>query len=741
MIINADCIEHMNSMPPNSVDSIVTDPPYHLTSIVKRFGKEGSAPAQYGTDGVYARSSKGFMGKEWDGGDIAFRTEVWEAALRVAKPGAYLMAFGGTRTFHRMACAIEDAGWEIRDCVMWVYGCLSDDTEVLTSSGWERYHIAKHKEILVYDPQTDVYQWEKPSRWSEYRVESDTAYRIVSDSTDQIVSRNHRCLVERGGVLAFVAAEECAGVEQVPYLRSDVSALPQRRGELLLNAMLREGEGLAQKVFSERHGKKATRQGVNGTKEPSVERRSHIFQTEGQVRRPVNQIRSMPIGVKDDGTEGRLRHGASPAGGCSDGATAVAERVCTSHQLQRNGQQVGELDVVCVERRPQAVRTQPSYLTTLATVTPIKYTGLIFCPTVSTGAFVARRNGKVFITGNSGFPKSHNVSKGIDKAAGAEREVVGLSVIHSRGAATSFPKRPGERTAEESGRIAPQTAERAMLTAPATDAAKQWDGWGTALKPAWEPIIVARKPLEGTVAANVLAHGTGALNIDGCRVETADDLNGGAYAEVGGRGVSNSLHADTGMNVPGKTVGKDFVQPLGRWPANLIHDGSDEVLAGFPVNAGAFAPVRRGHSGKSNGIYGDFAQKGDDGASYRGDTGSAARFFYCAKANKSDRNEGLEEFDLKREADRVSDDGVGGDNPRNRTNKLKLNHHPTVKPTALMRYLCKLVTRLGGVVLDPFCGSGSTGKAAILEGFRFIGIEKEFEYCEIANARISKTDM
>ena len=121
--------------------------------------------------------------------------------------------------------------------------------------------------------------------------------------------------------------------------------------------------------------------------------------------------------------------------------------------------------------------------------------------------------------------------------------------------------------------------------------------------------------------------------------------------------------------------------------------------------------------------------------------GSAARFFYCAKANKSDRNEGLEEFDLKREADRVSDDGVGGDNPRNRTNKLKLNHHPTVKPTALMRYLCKLVTRLGGVVLDPFCGSGSTGKAAILEGFRFIGIEKEFEYCEIANARISKTDM
>ena len=117
--------------------------------------------------------------------------------------------------------------------------------------------------------------------------------------------------------------------------------------------------------------------------------------------------------------------------------------------------------------------------------------------------------------------------------------------------------------------------------------------------------------------------------------------------------------------------------------------------------------------------------------------GSAARFFYCAKANKSDRNEGLEEFDLKREADRVSDDGVGGDNPRNRTNKLKLNHHPTVKPTNLMRYLCRLVTPPKGVVLDPFTGSGSTGKAAILEGFNFVGIERDAEYCQIANARIA----
>ena len=425
MVINADCIVHMNTMPPESVDSIVTDPPYHLTS------KNGQ--------------SKGFMGKEWDGGAIAFRTEVWEAALRVAKPGAYLLAFGGTRTFHRMAVAIEDAGWEIRDTVMYVYG--------------------------------------------------------------------------------------------------------------------------------------------------------------------------------------------------------------------------------------------------------------------------------------TGFPKSHNVSKAIDKEAGAEREIVGQRVHARKGV-----KIAEERTAIGAGSFGEERIGN--VTVPATDAAKQWDGWGTALKPAWEPIIVARKPLDSTVAANVLTHGTGAMNIDGCRV-VGEDIP------------INRLESWSGF---GQEIRPNYEQEInnkGRWPANLIHDGSDEVVALFPVNAGAFAPVRRGHSGKSNGIYGDFAQKGDDGASYRGDTGSAARFFYCAKANRADRDEGCEMLEETRRGAMVGNvnDGnflTGSGNPRQ---SMGRNHHPTVKPTALMRYLCKLVTRLGGVVLDPFCGSGSTGKAAILEGFKFIGIEKEFEYCEIANARISKTDM
>ena len=157
----------------------------------------------------------------------------------------------------------------------------------------------------------------------------------------------------------------------------------------------------------------------------------------------------------------------------------------------------------------------------------------------------------------------------------------------------------------------------------------------------------------------------------------------------------------------------------------------------FPSEAGAAAPVRSGHSGQAkHGIYNDYAQRGDDGATFYSDKGSAARFFYCPKASKKDRDEGCDEFEEKRESDCEKDDGVGGDNPRNRTNNPRKNFHPTVKPTELMRYLCRLVTPPNGTILDPFMGSGSTGKAAMLEGFSFIGCELSEEYAKIAEARI-----
>jgi site-specific DNA-methyltransferase (adenine-specific) len=269
---------------------------------------------------------------------------------------------------------------------------------------------------------------------------------------------------------------------------------------------------------------------------------------------------------------------------------------------------------------------------------------------------------------------------------------------------------------------------KAISNTEASDDALRWQGWGTALKPAHEPIVVARKPLDGTVAQNVLWYGTGALNIDGCRVGRAD----GDTSQAGHRTLT--FGSDDEPTSGGDGSGGWSQNDAGRFPANFIHDGSDEVLELFPEAGGG-----NGKRGASTRIYG--GGRGLTAATMEevgyGDSGSAARFFYCAKASRSEREAGLDEFAPKRESDRVSDDGVGGDNPRNRTNTARRNHHPTVKPIALMRYLIRLVTPPAGVVLDPFAGSGTTGIAAIREQARFIGIEQSADYIEIARSRIA----
>lgn len=831
-LIHGDCLEKLKEIPDNSIDSIVTDPPYGLS----------------------------FMGKKWDY-DVP-SIEIWKECLRVLKPGGYLLSFAGTRTQHRMAVRIEDAGFEIRDMIAWVYGCLSEDTEILTESGYKPLHkLTQYDRIGVYDITNNIYKWERPQRWSVYKVHQDTAYRIKSDYTDQIVSRNHRCLVEREGKLVFIQADELNEVEYMPTLSDDFYTLQEGHRKLLLKELLRKGKGLAQKLFSKWTGKEMSSERIEVRKEPSLERWSNLLEETRKLQ--ADKICEVSEGVFTDGEKRWICNGTSFDNGSILGDMFRENPSSASYQSRPTGQPTGKPDVISIKQGTQITRR--------ARVTKIEYSGIIFCPTVSTGAFIARRNGQVFITGNSGFPKSLNIGKAVDKLQGNEREVVGKSNRHNSYAQSDIINPQGNGGIPD-----------------LTKGTSEWEGWGTALKPALEPITVARKPLsEKTVAENVLTHGTGGINIEKSRVPTQEDVSRRERTLAGEvvcngfcdkhesyprsladicafspqqfldylQHISSELKAYSSSysnplrdeaSLPG-TLGKALLgvpcdydllalrveqcgrdlkgqqdslgdyptlsrlcdvhsrlaegdgqadvpsladvladisrllnqpennQPNGsnlhlvfasvlfayscskdlirqhdytscknkskgaRWPSNLLHDGSEEVLECFPYTKSNINAQPKGSWG--GGFTGDSDKKGE----YKGyDTGgSAARFFYCAKASKKDRDEGLEGFE---EVPYKSNAGPKEGSiakygyeeaTRIMQEKCKArNTHPTVKPTALMRYLVKLVTPPGGTVLDPFTGSGSTGKACKLEGFNFIGVEREEEYVKIARARI-----
>jgi len=326
----------------------------------------------------------------------------------------------------------------------------------------------------------------------------------------------------------------------------------------------------------------------------------------------------------------------------------------------------------------------------------------------------------------SGFPKSLDVSKQIDKAAGKEREIVGKKTGRS---ATPINKIASNSFA--GGHGINGGADCSAITAPATDAARQWDGWGTALKPAMEDWWLLRKPLsEKTVAANVQKWGTGAINVDGCRIGSG----GPAYVQP--RPTTDA--GGGGSWKKGEHIPFHYGANGGRWPANLIHDGSEEVLELFPHNRSR--PGNPDNIGKTGKGYssGNIFPRGLGGKFVVGyyDAGSAARFFYCAKASRAEREAGLNGELHDAQAYRSIRKNRGNGYPES---TKTLNHHPTVKPLALMRYLVRLVTPPNGTILDPFMGSGTTGMAAKQEGFEFIGIEKEKEYVDIAERRIEAT--
>jgi len=492
MLLKGNCLELLAEMPDNSVDSIVTDPPYEL----------------------------GFMGKSWDNSGIAYSVELWSQALRVLKPGGHLLAFGGSRTYHRLASAVEDAGFEIRDQIMWLYG-----------SGFPKS-------------------------------------LDVSKAIDKGMGEN------RQRQFRFTEWMRCTGITA--------------------------------KQIDEATGTNMGGHYLSSASQPAIAT-ADLF----DLLRPL--LPEVPEEIE------RL----------------VAERT------------------------------------------------------------------------------------GIEWIAYKNREVVGTKDSNLLAVA------PGQNN--------DRSATTLNITAPSTPEAQQWEGWGTALKPAHEPIVVARKPLIGTVATNVLTYGTGALNIDASRVAHQSEADR-ASATPQGKVTSNlSAGAAPDVDNAGRVEVSRPDTSLGRWPANVIHDGSEEVLEGFPsVKTGSIKPHQQNSESDSFGLKGKFIT-----GSHLGDSGSAARFFYCAKASKSERNAGLEGFEPKRESDRPSDDKPGGDNPRNRTNTASQNFHPTVKPIALMRYLVKLVTPPNGTVLDPFLGSGTTAVAAILEGFNWMGCEMTEDYWTIIEARVA----
>ena len=828
--ILGDSREVLREMDANSIDSCVTDPPYALVSIVKRFGADSAAPAKSnGATGVYARAASGFMGKTWDNGETAFDPAFWAEVLRVLKPGGHCVAFGGTRTYHRLVCAIEDGGFEIRDQLAWIFGCLDEQTQAATKEGVKPYHKIKTGDlVLCYDVASGRYSYQPVLEVMEYDY-SDTAYRLVGDFGEQVVSRNHRCIIECGGAETFVLAEDAARqcearvpvLESLPELREALSdslaraggsqqdvlasvhegndrrgqqraeangdarsdgsvdlrgvqegVSPKqktsgaRRNSSLLTALQRRiawggvaeacSQGTRRVVASLRGGVSAA---LDWASQSIVEGRANLSHAQGRLRGPDDQVCALSGCVSGDGAQGWLRHGASVDRGESHRSRTDAGGIGSPHRSRRNAQRAEQPDAVRDERGAQGVRAWRGHRSAVVRIVPFHYTGKVWCLRVPTGAFVAVRNGVAFPTGNSGFPKSHDVSKGIDRARddraainvvtgwlARQRDKAGLTnkdidaAFGFAGMAGHWTASPqlkiaqcpkwdqwlrlkeligfsedmdaevwrlngrkgtpgdnwvvvGEREAgAATGGVYGTFAQRVEINDP-TAAAAQWQGWGTALKPAHEPICLARKPLIGTIAANVLAHGTGALNIDASRVGTDGGTAKGSKPTGAGNGIFGA-----GLHGACEIVELD----VGRWPANVLLDGSEEVLRGFPETQSGALPASTPR-GKQENIYG--ARDHTLGArDIPADSGSAARFFYTAKADAGDRLE---------------------------------SKHPTVKPVDLMAYLVKLITPPNGVVLDPFAGSGTTGMACMREGFDCILIERELEYVADIKRRIA----
>ena len=615
----ADCIEAMRTMLDNSVDSVVTDPPYHLTNPSGGPSNAGDTPQSRAQAGA---NSTGFMGKAWDGGNIAQRVELWAEVARVLKPGGHLLAFGGARTYHRMVCAIEDAGFEIRDRVL-----------SLNGSG----QVEEHFPVWIFGS-----GFPKAEIWTKAKADKGQA--------------------------------ESAKMLEAGY------------------------EGWA-------------RGGLKPAHEPICVARKPL----GSL--PMNVLQNVELKLRERGVSEEIVWKPEPVSGAgkSNNRTISSKISQPASAVEQSVNHVAESGMLSVEPKTLSSFDQPG------------------------------TNGlKITPDGSSSYPEST-----IDGYASRSSPLTEGYANAAENQSTTFS--PSTTSAAAEMPTEGRSTEKSTLNSAEKGFRKDIDcfaGIATGLTGSMAHVLIKRddkgfflwpqglpKSLGGgalSVAENVLLHGVGALNIDACRVH-ADDALGGAYTVK--RLKPGATLNETGGNWRPEEAGAELYHGQmapGRFPANVIHDGSPEVVAMFPAEAGQQAALKTCNSDKTRNAFGDFAGSPDANFAPHDARGSAARFFYCPKASRADRNSGL----FIGAAPVVASGATMRDCETADWTARNGNSHPTVKPTDLMAYLCRLVTPPGGVVLDPFMGSGSTGKACMREGFHFVGCELEPEYLAIAAARI-----
>lgn len=710
----------------------------------------------------------GFMGKGWDKQGVAFHPDTWASLAEHLHPGAFVMAFASSRGWHRLACAIEDAGLIIHPSLFgWAFGCLSEDSEILTSDGWKSYtDFMVGDSVACYNIDTDNIEFMPCSEVYIYDYD-ETAYHIQSDDTDQIVSRNHRCIVKRGERYEFVRAEHLQSQEITPFAR------PAQRQDELQSETQTQGRGYylphlwqrkiyASRLVTQDQGRsnmrdgmpkqtKITRPGFIGTIKSYFTTRltSHNAGKSQKGRYAwvaksrlegwgnatasawqlcISQVCEMSRRIYQYVAPRWVRYGASPSGSAAFEQTVIENRGCTSYQSRPARQSPRKPDVIREQSTPQAVRTSWRTAPTVATVTPIHYTGKVWCVKVPTGAFVARRNGQVFVTGNSGFPKATRIDTAIDKAAGATREIIGSH--------TKAGDIKGGRLHAGSNEIGVIT--EIVHTAPATPAAQAWEGhrYGRqALKPALEPIIVAQKPYTGRPVDSIVTTGAGSLWIDGglignetiTRTRFLGDMRSGNYGNARGKARTD--------------LGKQTKVSIGRWPANfyLSHhpDCNGSCHPDCPVKKVGEQTIL-----DPDGNAARFFFNADWSHEVAERLANADPVFYQGKATRDERDLGLGHLEKRFLA--TMNDGIGArEHNENEPTAWVRNNHPTVKPIALAEWLAKLLLPPSEYgprrLLVPFAGSGSEIIGAYRAGWEFIeGVEMSRDYTKIARARVKR---